>query len=466
MFPKLSWMIACPIIYFVEIGSIALAAEDPFPYYPIDWNQDVLAWWSHHPYNPQASKPFEGPAQTEPQINVNEVRAKHPDSTTAGIEESLQMLPPTGGTLWFPKEGSPYILTKDLEKKINLTQLGGTVLILRRGNLNFISDGAEIRSRKIAFGFSSMEHADSGKLTNPVSNLYFKNLTFNGDRTASCAIIFNHVRNVLIDNCLFTNYTSAQEDLGKVNLGIIRAETKSEDIWLRKCEFDSGWGALFFRGVHGGGAVNCTFKLTVSVNLLTQDEALKYIDHQGSCQYIVIANSAFKGSMGTAVSMYGSSCLIIGNTAETCGEFVVFRAHWTPIVQNTQYTYYGNQIIDNTVNQANVFLKIEPSDSVSSQLCEVSNSTVRGNKVSSVADAVVLAPKVDSVIRAIEITHNSFTGKQVPKIRIVRLGVTDIRVNDNDFFGDPDEVLVLPEGESLPDGVVFEKNRINNVLKL
>ncbi len=456
------WVAACSSLYLIGTSLIALgASEDPIPYYPVDWNQNVQEWWAQHPYNSSSAKHFIDPPQTEPRIDVSVVRATHSESTTAGIEEALELLPPTGGTLWFPKTGSPYVLTKDLQKQPNLTQLGATALILRRSNLNFVSDGAEIRCPKIAFAFSSMEYADSNTFNKPVSNLYFKNLVFDGGQIASCAIIFNHVRNVLIDNCTFRNYTDAQEDLGKVNLGVVRAETKSEAIWLRQCEFNSGFAGLYLRGVHGGGAVDCIFKIKLGINLLTQDEMVKNMEHQATCQYIVIANSTFNVDSG--ISVLGSNCLITGNKAQSCQEFVALRAHWMPTFQ---YTYYGNQIVDNTINQANVFLKIETLDAVPSQLCELSNGTVRGNKIESAQYAVVADPKPDTIIRNIEITENSFSGKIVPQIQVLHAGVADIRIANNNFFGEINEILVPPTDESLPENaVIFEKNRINNVLK-
>ena len=116
------------------------------PFSPVGWGRDVATWWAGHIHNPASPHHLQGPIQSPgPRVNVADVRDAHPETTTGGIEEALARLPPAGGTLWFPKGRGPYVVTKSPQKVKNYYDLGAPVMVLRRSNLHFLSDGAVIR---------------------------------------------------------------------------------------------------------------------------------------------------------------------------------------------------------------------------------------------------------------------------------------------------------------------------------
>ncbi len=455
------------IIRLLTLSSFAIDKADPvpsnngpIPSYPIDWSQDVQTWWEHHPLNPKSPKPFKDVVAWEPRINVAEVRAKNPKSTTAGIEEALQMLPKEGGTLWFPKEGSPYIVTKTFDKAENKTPIIGAILVLRKNNIGFVSDGAEIRSAEPIFAFSSMDFFDFKKFQNPSHTFYFKQLIFNGDQKASSAMLFNRCRDVLIDGCTFKNYVNAP-----IETGMIRAETKTENLWCRQCKFESGRWAILWRGVHAGGAINCTFgpDLPSCLTFLEQDEVAETEGRQPCSQYIVVANSTFIGKSNVTVALYGSNCLVMDNMVENTVHFVRSCGRWVSWIQ---YTYFGNRIVNNTIKSCETFLEIEGFGNIPNQVCEISGYIIRNNDIASLENALILNPREESIlIRDLEMSHNKLYGPFLPKIRVLHLGVANIRITDNDFSGQQSDLLVGPE-ETLPESaVIFENNRINNSLK-
>ncbi|MAU08331.1 MAG: hypothetical protein CL607_00800 [Anaerolineaceae bacterium] len=189
-----------------------VAQTDGVPHLPQNYSLSAADWWANHPYNPatQANNyiPVGTITNSGPQVNVCEYAS---GSNTAGIKEALAQLPVTGGTLFFPNNCSPYILTNPLEWNQNLyaadfdwVEGGVNVDIAGRSNLHFVSDkpGTIIQG---SFHIHSSAHAGRTCRHDPVRNFYFKNLTFQDPGRNHLAIIFEDTEDILFDNVTFDN---------------------------------------------------------------------------------------------------------------------------------------------------------------------------------------------------------------------------------------------------------------------
>ena|GEM_PF-2727193 len=258
------------------------------PQYPVGFGMPVTEWWKDHPMNPKSPAFVKEITSPEPRIDVSEVRDKHPESVTAGIAEALALVPEAGGTLWFPKDKGPYVLTGPVQYVRNYYDCYGQVLLIRRSNIHFVSDGAVLVSKPpvlpdsatpgsmppklmpdpsqkpenpsstkapevkvqlpFLFGITSMDFADRGAFQRPNGNFYFKNLIFEG------AINMRHVANVVIEGCTFRNIPGVHR--------IFTAGCFAENLWFRGCTFEGihrNCIAVYCDGVLNFGFLNCTF---------------------------------------------------------------------------------------------------------------------------------------------------------------------------------------------------------------
>ena len=133
--------------------------------------------------NPDSSNYVEEVVSPEPRINVADVRDAHPETKTAGIAEAIDELPEGGGTLWFPADRGPYVLTGGRQVIKNYYNAKG-VVVTTKNHVHWRSDGAVIQYQSpdytYIFSTTSGQNPKQRCLAQPATDYYFKGLTFDG----------------------------------------------------------------------------------------------------------------------------------------------------------------------------------------------------------------------------------------------------------------------------------------------
>jgi hypothetical protein len=464
------------------------------PFYPVGWNQDVEDWWAGHIYNPASKTALKSAiVSPKPIINVAEVHAKHPESVTAGIEEALDMLPEQGGTLYFPKAHGTYSITKPPVTAMNYYTIAGPILVMRRSNIHFISDGATIRydgpewtitapSGNVAgiLNFCSMDTADNKAMQRASTNFYFKGLTFDGGGKTPGGLVFRHCAEVLMDDCTFTNY-----DLkAKGHPGAINAASVTDGIWVRNCHFDNALFGIYWDGVHNAGVINSTFGpglVRSDVLMFTNNDMAPLSAYQRTCQYIVLANNAFQGPGQTAISMTNANTLVTGNTVT--GKYTTFVSQigrgCSNITHFLRYDGSGIKVIGNTVEEARTLVSFtrDVSQTTRKEIFTMRN-VVKDNTARSIDTLVEFIPERAndpnwnfgdpeySRIDDVTITGNTVSGTMRPVIRLDHEAVTRItRINifGNTLTGKTRDLLLDRRSRPLAEapGVTVGENTLN-----
>lgn len=456
------------------------------PIAPVHYGQDVQQWWAGHPYNPKSLEAFTGEVQSpQPRIDVAKVRDEHPDSLTGGIEEALSMLPREGGTLWLPKARGPYVIRKPLQRAQSYYKFRASVLVLRRSNIHFLSDGAVIRSEvpgeeaepghpSEVLAFCSMEYADHGRLQHPSRNFYFHDLVFDGGGTSAAALRFTHCCDVLIDDCTFRNFKNFAS-------GLLNVTSKSDNVWARRCTFEGASPfAVYFDGVHNGGLVDCTFGpgLTQGGFLgFTNNDMAPYSASQRTCQYVVISGCTFAGPGREAVLITGANSLIVANQLEgSFGTFVHQQGRGqSNVLPYLRYRGSGIKVIDNRLRQVRT-LALFSGDVIQNDAFAPQITEVRGNHAES-AEALAAFDPVspdaalfnrDSRIAGVEVRDNEVAGASLPQIRINATAadrLSDVHIEHNIFRGPGGHLLADLKGRPVQDAALdLHDNRIESRL--
>lgn len=424
----------------------------PLPAHAVDWTRDVRDWWAGHPFNPRSPRPFRGPvASPAPRLDVSKVRRQNPASTTAGIAEALRLLPPSGGTLWFPKDQGPYVVTEPEKEVKNLYTGYGVIPILRRSNIHFLSDGATIRCAGTVFNITSMEYADRRRVDTPVRNFYFQNLVFDGDGRAQEAVRFDHARDILFENCVFRNYAGHRPGGPRHHPGVISAATKTDNIWCIDCRFESGMHGVYWDGTHGSGLIRCRFGPGIThaaALLLTNDDMSPFSpEAQRSSQYVILAhNEMTGGGSASFVSMSAANCLIAENVLQGPLATLVYNDGKPSGImpEKLRYRYYGNRIVRNTLSGVRTLLHVRGWYEGPTRTYDIGRHLVLENAATGLENILVLDPNHDGAwIDGIEVRGNRLSGPC--RVRILRPGVRGIRITGNVLSGAAaDRVVAFP----------------------
>lgn len=451
------------------------------PFSPVGWGQDVESWWSEHIYNPASPRFWAGPVVSpRPRVNVADVRDAHPQTTTAGIEEALAQLPDSGGTLWFPKDRGPYVVTRRPQKILDYYEIGGAILILRRSHLHFLSDGAVLRydgelPPMLASGnlsgilnFASLEYQDRHVLERPIGDFYLRGLVFDGGRKLPAGVTFRHSSDVLIEECEFRNFAREVP----AHPGLISGNTVIDNLWVRNCRFLQGKYGFFCDGLHNGGLLGCQFgpDLTGDVLLFTNNDMAPLSASQRTCQYMVVEGCRFVGRGQNAILMTAANMLIRNNTAE--GPLRTFVGQTGRGKSNMkhflEYDGSGIKILDNRVEQVETFVSLLNDVSQHTRTELKIETLVRGNRVGNVQNVLYVDPagggdklNYDSArIERVRIEGNQFGGKgAVVRVNAETLDrIRDIHIRKNSFSDPASKVKVADlKGRPLSaSGVVIE----------
>lgn len=339
------------------VSSVSVSVRpDPasVPFVPASWGRPVDQWWQSAAYRTMAAgdtayKKSQEPAKV---INVADVRDAHPHSPTAGIQEAIDMLGDQPGTLWFPRDRGPYTLTGPVRKVKNYYDVTGQVLLLRRGDLRLISDGATIRYRGRFLGVTSMQYADERLFTQPVERIHIKGLVFDGQETSSSTIQIRHASRVLIEDCHFTGLVNPSGG----HPGAIEMTSMPDNLWVRRCRFDSGAFAFYIDGLHSGGILQCHFGAGLQrggVLMLTNNDMAPYSAAQRSTQYMVVDGCQFDLPIGAnGVQATAANLLVSNNRQSGRMDRFVFLTGRGPsnIVSYLRYNGGGLHLVDNQLH--------------------------------------------------------------------------------------------------------------------
>jgi hypothetical protein len=418
------------------------------PTNPIGYGMDVEKWWDGHIYNPSSPNYFNGPIiSPRTRINVDQIREKFPNSTTAGIEEAVRELPDQGGTLWFDKNKGPYVVEKGFR-------------IVERSNLHFLSNGAKITIKKDVLFFISKDATDwKSFILDPVENFYFKNLHFTGNGNNEKALYFQNCVDILFDNCTFSRFGNGQR------YNIISANVNTDNIWLRNCVFknNSSGFPVYWDGVHNGGCINCDFSGDYGGGtflVFTNNDMSPFCAYQRTGQYLVFDSCSFTGQPGrkgrNGLSL--TTCNVLIKNNKVTGPFNSFVCWNGRGKSNTQprlhFSSSGMKIIDNEIENVNAIVEFLGDISQRHRFRQLSmNNQVYGNRISDIDYYFTWNPVSNphfpphGWLKNITFSKNIITNNKFPKIKLLADSeneITRITVGNNKEIDvkilDPDSI--------------------------
>lgn len=330
-------------------------AGGSMPQYAVDFSKDVESWWAAHPFNPDnpANVPVGSITNVAGVPTVN-VRQQYGSNLQAAIDA----LPASGGTLVL--DAGSY----------------SSFQLIGKHNIHFVSNGGAVigGSSEIApitealtYGtFNTCSFYRDAKciaaLQNQTSNIYFKNVTFDGGGSATSAINLHAVRGVVFDNVTFQNFVNPHSGHG----GLVNGNSTLNNVWLRNCRFvGSQRYAIYLDGAHGSGVINSTIENGFDNGLLflTNDDFTLDVNGNGTLDmaerrtgnYVVVYGNTFRGSnIYSVVQATAANMLIKNNTAQ--GSLTYFAAF---DIRNSNrgivYNFYGTRLVGNRTQNLTYF---------------------------------------------------------------------------------------------------------------
>lgn len=461
------------------------------PFYPCDWSQDVEEWWGGHPYNKQSpiyvSNNIVSPSYT---VDVWSVWQSNPGSDTAGIEESLAMLPSSGGTLYFRDDQGVYDITAPLSSTNDYYEAYGCILVLRKNNIHFVSEdtdsdgtGAVIRCARPAFGFASMEYADTdavgtGYQTTFSHNFYFKNLVFDGNtgvhptNNATHFFMMRNMADVLFDQCRFQNFSRTERiEPDYHHPGTISASQSIDNMWVRDCYFQDGLRPVYWDGVHGGGVIDSvmTNASRAGIMLFTNDDLSLWSAQPRSTEFFIMSSNLVTKCSESAIVLAGGHSLVVDNVVEEGSRYLVScSGRYSDIIPTLKYPFIGNKVLRNRVKLANgldYLIYLRGNYKTDASYSTHMDFLIRDNVVDNMDNVLWLETKHPMAqFTNIVFEHNYFEGENdLPQVYISTTGGVDsIIFRSNDFVGTSADLLVDNSGGLLPpDAITFPHCRTN-----
>ncbi len=239
--------------------AIALAAPDEttacapgnsdrrVPVTPPPYGVSATQWWAAHPFNPDlpGHVPVGGICSPEPTIDVF---ARHGGDLPA----ALAALPSGGGTLYLQPGTYDGRFTLAGKSHVHFVSPGGAVLV--GGPARIAGCSRALDERSFTPCVRAQEPACTACVTSGrVSDIYFKNITFDGQGTAATAVELAAVNGVVFDGCTFENYVAND----RKQPGVISGLMRPSNVWIRGSRIAASqrWG-VYLNGLHGGGVVS------------------------------------------------------------------------------------------------------------------------------------------------------------------------------------------------------------------
>jgi hypothetical protein len=325
------------------------------PQYAVDYTKDVETWWAGSPFNPENpnSVPIGG-IQNRPGLPTINVKQTYGSNLQAAVDA----LPASGGTLAL--EAGAYSAFK----------------LVGKNNVHFVSDGgatisgsSEVAPISQALDYGTFNtcsfYGDPvciAALQNQTSNIYFKNITFDGGGTAQEGIGLHAVNGVVFDNVTFQNFVNPHT----AHDGVLSGNSTLDNVWCRGCHFvGSERYAIYLDGAHGTGIINSVIENNFDNGLLflTNDDFTLDANQNGTLDpgerrmgnYIVVYGNTFKGNnVYSVVQATAGNMLIKNNTA--LGALTYFASF---DIRNSNrgivYNFYGTHIVGNHTQNLTYF---------------------------------------------------------------------------------------------------------------
>jgi len=341
------------------------------PLWPIRWGQPVEEWWKEHFFNPASPNFVREIRSSEPRINVADVRDRHPESKSAGIEEALAELPAAGGTLWFPKDRGPYVIAREPQDFRDYYATDTQLALVKRSHVHLLSDGAEIRGTgPCLITVTSMEYAETKTMQRPVTDWLVRGLVFDGQGTAYGALQFYHTNDVLMEDCTFRDFVPGQKP---DHVQVVLARAQCDNVWVRRCRFEQGPIGVLYDGVFNGGVLESHLgpgmkRIHVSVfpntDMGIPPRMLCPLLRAG--RYLVFAGNTHEGperpwpGQQRAYDLVATETLVANNRAENLYAFICFKSPAMP-PHNWPHRWPtgGLRVTGNTVQDARVFAIVD-----------------------------------------------------------------------------------------------------------
>lgn len=375
------------------------------PAVELNYSIGVEDWWATHPLNPNSPGgiPIGGIPSPQPVVNVQ-------SRFGGNTQNALESLPTTGGTLYFPPgQYSPF-------------------QIIGRSHIHFISDGGATITghssiypcqESIKYGDFNLkvfnrEPAALECFTHPISDFYFKNLTFDGANSANTAVDMAVVQDVVFDGVTFQNYARLNVSY---EIGLINADRGSNNVWCRGCHFvGSQRMAVFMDGMHGGGIIDSRFEkdfyamwLMFGTNddftIDTNNDNTYDLTEQRTSQYLVVANNTFVGPIYEAMNVNGMQTLVENNRVigPLYQDFARYNARCSQRGGGVGLVYldHDNKVVDNRIETTPLFAKMDQSSGKiacpDENFGRLGKYTVTGNVITAAPKGFQLVSEIGTV---------------------------------------------------------------------
>jgi hypothetical protein len=344
------------------VGAVSVTMGDALPtartmpdFTITDFTEDILDWWARHPLNDGSKYYLETVVSP---TNVIDVQNDYAGS----LQDAIDALPVTGGKLLLT--AGTYDLA-NVTGKSNVHFIGSgtaSTIILRGVELWGGADCATYAGWAAAVGAKTP--SAMALIANRPRNFYFSNLTFNGDNnppyTNGYGLNCRGVREVLVDDCTFTNYALYTS---VTHIGPVTVHGYCDNIYFRRCHFGPpGYEAIYMDGVHGAGMIDCTFDDGFDngrITLLTNDDFTCDVNGSGAYETNELRQSCYVVEHGNTFLCNGVADhdIIVANVFHHLIEQNVVSggANGHPVTLSTRlgrpgayYTSLDQHIINNT----------------------------------------------------------------------------------------------------------------------
>jgi hypothetical protein len=335
-----------------------------------DFHRSVRSWWETHPLNPRYAGGIPVGAIPNPEPSVN-VRQEYGGDIQAAIES----LPEAGGTLFLEPGTYQHNISLIGRSNIHIVSEQGATILGGLASSSSLETDANIAGSRLAVRYgwfadclyfrNRPDHeACTSTVQSPARNIYFRNVTFDGNNTAQMAFFIRAMRDIVFDNVTFVNFL----DPWKYHAGPVNSNATAANIWCRRCHFIGSQSyAWVMDGLHGGGVIDSTFERAFhagAILLLTNDDFTNDFNGDGVIdlaeqrvsQYVIVSGNTF--AFASHIIDATSSNTIVENNRALEGATIFVNFDIRHANRNTRYQYFNNTVVNNLVKGASVLVDI------------------------------------------------------------------------------------------------------------
>jgi hypothetical protein len=299
-------------------------------------------------------------------------------------------------------------------------------------------------------------------MQNPVTNLFFKGLIFDGMGEAAGGVYCFNAHDVLVEDCMFRNMRP-RRDIAPDHVQTFLARACCENVWLRRCRFESGGHGAIVDGLFDGGVLDSFFGPEITSHPLPffPNTDMNIARRQMSslmrhCRYVVVSGNTFQSRQPPrggvrAVDLVATEALVTGNRATGYPIFVGLKNGGIP-PHNWPNMFPGGglMILDNTTENVSVFANAQWQ--LEGPGGERRPHVISGNTATGLDTILQFDQPHEFEFRNIEIRDNRFIGEQRPQVRVMRRiadRIHNVRVGPNEVSGEQYPWVVDEKGQPL-----------------